>query len=102
MVMRKGFSLVEVTVAMLLLSLGMLGVAATGLLAARTLREAEAREAMVERAGSVLDSLVAHGGSGTGRIDDVRFQLEWSASATSVEVRTVMPDGSRFELRALR
>ena len=92
----------EVTVAMLLLSLGMLGVAATGLLAARTLREAEAREAMLERAGSVLDSLVMHRASGAGRIDDARFRIEWSASAASVEVRTLMPDGSRFEMRALR
>lgn len=102
MVARRGFSLVEVTVAMLLLSLGLLGVAATGLLAARTLREAEAREAMVERAGSVLDSLVSHRVSGTGRVDDARFRIEWIASSASVEVHTVMPDGSRFELRALR
>jgi hypothetical protein len=93
---------VEVTVAMLLLSLGMLGVASTGLLAARMLREAEAREAMVERVGSVLDSLVTHRVSGAGRIHDPRFRVEWNASSTSVEVRTVMPDSAAFELQALR
>jgi prepilin-type N-terminal cleavage/methylation domain-containing protein len=102
MVARRGFSLVEVTVAMLLLSLGLLGVAATGLMSARMLREAEAREAMAERTGSVLDSLVSHRVSGTGSVDDARFRTQWSASAGSVEVQTVMLDGSRFELRALR
>lgn len=102
MVRRSGFSLVEMTVAMLLLSVGLLGVAGTGLLAARMQREAEGREAMLERAGSVLDSLVTHDVAGAGTNADPRFLLDWVATVEQVEVRARMPDGSPFDLRAIR
>lgn len=102
MVNRAGFSLVEMTVAMVLLAIGLLGVAGTGLLAARMLSEAEAREAMLERAGSVLDSVIAYDVAGGGMTGDARFQLEWSSTAEAVEIRARMPDGSPFDLRAIR
>ena len=87
---------------MLLLSIGLLGVAGTGLLAARLLREAEVREEMMDRAGSVLDSLTAHGAIGAGTISNPRFRLEWAASDSALQVRAFSIDGSQHELRALR
>ena len=100
--MRRGFSLVEVTVAMLLLSIGLLGVAGTGLLAGRLLRESEGREAMVERASNILDSLSAHAASGGGTVMDARYRIDWAASDSAVHVRALLPDGSRYDMRALR
>lgn len=102
MVRRVGFSLVEVIVAMVLLSIGLLGIAGTGLLAAHMMRAADTREAMLARATSVMDSLVAHDVLGAGRMPDARFRLEWTASHESVRVRAVLPDGDRFVLTALR
>lgn len=102
MVTRTGFSLVEVIVAMVLLSIGMLGIAGTGLLAAHMMRAADTHEAMMVRASSVMDSLVANDVVGAGITPDARFRLEWMASHESVRVRATLPDGSHFDLMAIR
>lgn len=87
---------------MVLLSIGMLGIAGTGIMAAQMMREADTREAMLTRATSVLDSLVAHDILGAGITLDARFRIEWTASRESVRVRAVLPDGDPFVLTALR
>lgn len=99
MVSRAGFSLVEVIVAMVLLSVGMLAIAGSGVLAAQLLREAEAQEEMMTRATSVLDSLVIERG-GAGRYQTARYRLEWSAADSIVRVRVTPIGAQAFELLA--
>jgi type II secretory pathway pseudopilin PulG len=64
--MRTGGSLVEVVVALVLLSVS--GLAAVGLLheAARTVRDAQDRERLLWAVGEIADSLTAAQGSGAG------------------------------------
>jgi len=57
----RGFTLVEVVVALLLLEVAVLGVVGTLVLARRTLTEAEALERAVTGVERVVDSLMASG-----------------------------------------
>lgn len=75
---RRGFTLVEVVVALVVLGAGVLGVVGGALLAARALREAEAVEGAVELAGSVLDSLVQLPAVGAGERDVGRYRASWA------------------------
>jgi len=99
---RHGFSLVEVIVAMVLLSVGLLGVAGSGLLAGQLLREAEVREDMLNRASSLLDSLLVHDANGAGSVPLARYRLDWTATTDRVEVVARLPNHSDFTLRAAR
>jgi prepilin-type N-terminal cleavage/methylation domain-containing protein len=99
---KPGFSLVEVIVAMVLLSVGLLGVAGSGLLAAELLREAEVREDMLNRASSLLDSLLANEVTGAGMLPLARYRIDWTATAEHVEVVARLPNHSDFTLRAAR
>jgi prepilin-type N-terminal cleavage/methylation domain-containing protein len=98
----RGFSLVEVIVAMTLLSIGLLGIAATGALSARMLSQAELSEDITLAAQNVLDSLITNNirGAGAQRVRNVR--LEWSASDHVVLVTTTLPGQQPYELRAAR
>lgn len=100
--MRNGFSLVEVIVALTLLSIGMLAVAGSGLLAATMLRDAETEQAMMLRATSLLDSLVIHDGAGAGEIVEAHYRLTWSAGAAAVHVRVQPARAPTFDLTAVR
>ncbi|MGQ0815137.1 MAG: prepilin-type N-terminal cleavage/methylation domain-containing protein [Gemmatimonadota bacterium] len=102
MVTRAGFSLAEVVVATALLSIGLLGVAASGLLAARLMREAELRDDVLNRATSALDSLILHDIKGSGILQTQPYRLEWSADVSTASVRAILPDGSRFQLEMMR
>lgn len=99
---RRGFSLVEVIVAMALLSVGLLGTAAAGLLSARLLSEAQLREDAANRAVSMLDSLMVGDLVGTGVVQLAPYRLEWAASDSTIEVRAVLPDGAEFRLDGVR
>lgn len=88
MVMRRssvpappGFSLVEAIVALTLLTIGVLGAAATQSLAARLLREAESRADAVSFAGSILDSLLMVPAPAGGVRDQGRHRARWSTEA---------------------
>ena len=98
----RGFSLVEVIVALTLLSVGLLAVAATAAAAARLLRNAEAHEDLFSRAQSVLDSVAANRLSGSGEIRIALDRLEWTASSGSVVVRVYPHDDQTFTLQAVR
>jgi prepilin-type N-terminal cleavage/methylation domain-containing protein len=99
---RRGFSLVEVIVAMTLLAIGLLGVSAAGLLSARLLNEAQLREAAVNRANSVLDSVMINGLQGGDLVQVEPYRLEWLASDSAITVTVVLPDGSRLQLDGTR
>jgi prepilin-type N-terminal cleavage/methylation domain-containing protein len=103
---RGGFTLVEVIVALPILAVGVLGAAATFALAARLLREAEARSGAVGVAGSTLDSLLLAPRPLPGERHEGRYHLRWSTrpagGATAVELEVEYQDGSasrqlRFE-----
>ena len=100
--MSRGFSLVEVIVAMTLLSIGLLGIAATGAMSARMLSQAELSEDITVAAQNVLDSLITHNVRGTGAQRVRNVQLEWSASDHDVLITTTLPGRQPFELRAAR
>jgi len=84
MVKRSGFSLIEVLVAMTLLSVALLGVAGSALYAAQLLRQAQARERSTFEAMQVMDSLagVRTPSSGQRSVDNI--ELQWVVSTMSV------------------
>lgn len=59
--MSRGFTLIEVVVALVLLEIGVLGVVGTLLLATRTLTDAELTTRAAAAAALVADSLETHG-----------------------------------------
>ncbi len=84
---RRGFTLVEVLVALVVLEVGILGVMGTLVLAARTLSRAEAEEEGVAEVGRVADSLVAAGGGGDGgggHRRTARGEVVWSVAPGSM------------------
>lgn len=100
MVSRAGFSLAEVIVAMTLLSIGTLGVAATGLLAALSFTRAEMRERALHDAESVLDSLTSLRSNGPGARHAHGAHITWAAgdSLSQVIVRITWPDRAPVQL----
>ena len=99
---KAGFSLVEVIVAMTLLSIGLLGISAAGLLSARLLNDAQLREAAINRATSVLDSLIINDLHGGDVVQLAPYRIDWQASDSALTVRVLLPDGSRLQLDGAR
>jgi Tfp pilus assembly protein PilV len=99
MVTRGGFGIVEVIVALTLLSVGMLGVAASAIMASRLLRAGEASERDALAALEVIDSLVlAENPTGGARQAGQRY-LAWRVATDSlpllrIEVDVTAADGS--------
>jgi prepilin-type N-terminal cleavage/methylation domain-containing protein len=99
---RVGFSLVEVIVAMTLLSVGMLAVAGSAFMAMRLQTEAARMEDATTRARAVLDSVVVHHIVGSGQVAHAHFTIEWSGTVDDAVV-TVRGIGiTPFEMRAAR
>lgn len=108
MVMRprpRGFSLVEILVAVTVLCVGVLGAAAVAAQAGVRLREAEALEAGIAAGTRVLDSLVQHATveAGTRRID--RFRVQWTVArdggTARIDAVVAFHDGTRARRIAL-
>lgn len=95
MVSRRGFSLVEVMVALLLLGTGVLSLAAGLQWAERLRSEAEAVEAAEVEAAGVMDSLFQVGATGAGEWVGEGFRFNWSVTTDGallrIEVRFVEP-----------
>ena len=101
---RQGFSVVEVIVAMTLLSVGSLAVAATGIVSLQTFTRAELQERALRDAEALLDSLVAGTSVSAGARSTPRVEMTWpSADSTGVVTVTVQIDRRvTFELRGSR
>ena len=102
MVKRAGFSLAEVVVALVLLSVGALGVAAGGILALRLLHAAEVDGDVSLRSAYLLDSLIDARATGAGSERNSRYRLDWSALGDSAAVTVRTADSATFTLRAIQ
>ena len=77
---RRGFTLVELLVALVVLEVGLLGVVGTLLVAAGTLREAERLEWAAAEVQRVYDSLaVGPPAPGEGRVPSAFGEVRWNA-----------------------
>jgi prepilin-type N-terminal cleavage/methylation domain-containing protein len=101
---EPGFSLVEVIVAMTLLSIGTLAVAGTGFIAAATFTRAEMQERVLREAENVLDSVVALQASAAGTRRLRGGALSWSASDSAGTVTMQVSTSGRppFQISAVR
>lgn len=79
--MRKGFTLIEVVVALVILEIGVLGAAGTLVLAAATMTRAEALERAVAATEGVLDSLAFAASGGRGAKPFRGGEVVWFANA---------------------
>lgn len=97
----RGFSLVEVIVAMTLLSIGLLAVAASGLAAARLMSASHAAEHAAAMVSSLADSLIQTRAVGSGNSATGSLQLRWTAElAKDSLTRTIVIEGDYFDGRS--
>ena len=101
---KNGLSLVEVIVAMTLLSIGALAVAASSIVSMQTFTRAELQERALREAEGILDSLVNQESHSAGSRSIANAQLNWTGGNPSGELTvTVRLQGREpFELTAVR
>jgi prepilin-type N-terminal cleavage/methylation domain-containing protein len=101
-VTRAGFTVIEVMVALVLLAVGVLGAASSGLLATRLLRDARAQDEIAARASILLDSLVADSVRSSGSQRSRLYSIDWVGTGDSAAVTIRTADGASFTMRAIR
>lgn len=84
--MSRGFTLIEVVVALLLLEVGVLAAAGTLQVASRTLAEAERVERAVVAAGGILDSLARVTEPSDGDRTEAFGEVSWSVDGSGAMV----------------
>ena len=101
---RRGFSLVEVIVAMTLLSIASLAVAASSIVSVQTFTRAELQEHALREAEAIVDSLLATRVVIPNRRTTPHLTLSWTASdSTGVVIVTAEVSGKPpFHLRGVR
>jgi hypothetical protein len=82
--MRRGFSLVEVVLALLIFQVGIMAIFGMVLLSQRNFQRAEVTLRGVLEAGWIADSLFGVGSSGNGSLDRPWGKIEWSEESTPV------------------
>ncbi len=73
----RGFTLVEVAVAVVLLEVGLLAAGGTVLLARQILARAERIERAAADASALVDSLLEAGGAASGEVEGEGYRLRW-------------------------
>ena len=79
---RAGVGIVEVIVALMLLSIGLLGLVSTAIVAQRSFTRAAAVERSAHAAAALLDSVLATPAAASGRRTASGFKAEWEVSRT--------------------
>jgi prepilin-type N-terminal cleavage/methylation domain-containing protein len=93
--MRRGFTLIEVIIALLILEVAMVGVVGAFVLASSTLTRAEVVELQTAAAEGVLDSLARAGAPGADSMRSATGGIAWSVDDSgSVTLRATDPHGS--------
>lgn len=75
----RGFTLIEIVVAIVLLEIGILGILGTLTIASRTMTRAETLEAATITAERVVDSLTVHGMAEEGVVGFLGGRVSWRA-----------------------
>jgi Tfp pilus assembly protein PilV len=89
----RGFTLIEVVVAIVLLELGLLGVLGTLVLASRTMTRAETLERAVIAVERARDSLSVHGMDTEGGTSFPGGRMAWSVTTGGPEISAVSEAG---------
>ncbi|NJD18674.1 MAG: prepilin-type N-terminal cleavage/methylation domain-containing protein [Gemmatimonadetes bacterium] len=98
---RRGFTLVEVMVALVVLEVGLLGVLGTLWLATSTLARAERVERGVAEVERVWDSLAAAGDAGSGMLETPAGRVRWWPRGSGLRVEwSSGPDSALVRLDA--
>jgi len=92
--MNRGFTLVEVLVALLVLELGLLGGLSLLTTASRTLSRAVTLELAVAALEGAADSLLDSGWSGAGRSGLGAGEVTWTSTSDSVVSLSFEPTGN--------
>ncbi len=95
MVGRRGFTLVEVLVALVILEVGLLGVVGTLVMASRTVTLASLHERGVGAVESVLDSLASLTGTGSGVRSVPGGAVSWTVEFDGSTTVVFMDDSGR-------
>lgn len=95
-----GFGLVELIVALTILSVALLGLAGAAAVAQRSFMSTEALEQATDAAAMVLDSLIREEAPVTGERRHHRALLRWTvltdSMATRIALTVEVPDGPRI------
>jgi prepilin-type N-terminal cleavage/methylation domain-containing protein len=90
MVMRAGFSLAEVIVALALLAVAVLSVSGAAATGTRWLAEAEAEAGAALRGAALLDSIVASPRTGSGQDSTGRYRADWQVTDSAGRLMVVL------------
>lgn len=99
---RRGFTLVETLVAIVILTIGVLGATGTALWAMRVLRQAEAHHDAVLAGAMLLDSLAQIPDAGAGGATHDRIRAEWVRTGDELVLTLRYADGEREQRLVLR
>lgn len=96
----RGFTLVEVLVALVVLEVGLLGTVGTVVLASRILSSAEQRERAVVQTGLLLDSLAGVAGAGSGLRSGEWGEVAWTRDGRGrIEVEVTPRGGAPYSVQ---
>ena len=98
----KGFTLIEVIVALVVLQVAVVGVLGTALVASRTMRTAEAIALRARIASSIVDSLRVDGSPGPGTTLRSEVRIDWIIDDAGVlDLTAATPDSAVLRVRTV-
>ncbi len=86
---RRGFTLAEILVALVVLAVGLLGVSGTFLYAAQTMARARDLEWAVQEVRAIADSLARFGAAGDGGLEAPFGPVRWTVEGRPVALARI-------------